>query len=773
MTFAAHSPQSISFPRKPLTPIAAGIQNIGRSHAPVSVSLRQATADDFSALPAQMLAARRWVVWKSVPQSDKKPRKIPYYVSGEERGKGIQLDSSEDQAQFATFDDALLAMRTGRYTGLGFALGPDGTGSCWQGIDLDDMPTRPALTALAPELPGYTETSPSGNGMHAIGYGRPFATLGNNASGIEAYAGGRYLTVTGKGAGIHPLACLADFVEQRLKPLHGRQVESFDVHEIEQVPTLTITHLRSALLFMRANDRGLWVCMGLALKTLGDVGRGLFLEWSATSEKFDPGEDAKTWESFKPTRTNYKTVFAEAQRQGWTNPASSAALGVNTGDSSGCQVNNKGEPFHEPLEAANSDADPVATLEQNIITLDGLEDAFAPLPHCVDKWIPHGEVTLLAGHGGSGKTYVALSIAMHVALGLPFGLLSTSQTNVLFFSAEDGKQVLRQRLARLCRALKLDPLQLDGKLHLLDASDIDPALHREQRENIKGRQQIVTRTLLLDALAKLVKKLNVGLVVIDNASDTYDDDEIKRSRVRAFVRSLRSGIARPDRAVLLLAHINKSSAMLGPRASKEDYSGSTAWHNSVRSRLSLTPAGTDALTVEHVKANLGEKADPVLLEWNENVPLVAGSYTNAKAALAANLIKAAESERDNTDKDALVALIQDFDKRGEHINTSTQGPYSTYRQIKGHPGFPKNVSLDRLTNLLRELETKGTIYRRTVRTGNRKYKEVFTCVPVAVSTPAPEDEAKLESPPTPEAAHESESAPIPDISPIVKRRPRK
>ena len=64
------------------------------------------------------------------------------------------------------------------HAGLGFALGADGTGNHWQGIDLDGVDSNPALQLLADELPGYTETSPSGNGYHAIGYGKPFSGSG-------------------------------------------------------------------------------------------------------------------------------------------------------------------------------------------------------------------------------------------------------------------------------------------------------------------------------------------------------------------------------------------------------------------------------------------------------------------------------------------------------------------------------------------------------------------------------------------------------------------
>lgn len=85
--------------------------------------------------------------------------------------------------------------------------------------------------------------------------------------------------------------------------------------------------VRDALLSMPADDRDLWQRMGHALKTEGAEGwpHDLFMEWSATSPKHDREQDQKTWESFKPQRTDYRSILAEAQRQGWINPASGSA----------------------------------------------------------------------------------------------------------------------------------------------------------------------------------------------------------------------------------------------------------------------------------------------------------------------------------------------------------------------------------------------------------------------------------------------------------------
>ncbi len=104
-----------------------------------------------------------------------------------------------------------------------------------------------------------------------------------------------------------------------------------DTAEVE-LDSLTIQHLRSALLHLRSDDRELWVKVGLALKDLGDVGRGLWLEWSSTSTKFDAEDAARVWDSFRPTGIGYKFVFAEAQRNGWVNPTKNFNAEITTAE---------------------------------------------------------------------------------------------------------------------------------------------------------------------------------------------------------------------------------------------------------------------------------------------------------------------------------------------------------------------------------------------------------------------------------------------------------
>lgn len=276
---------------------------------------------------------RRWLVWRSIPQENGgKPRKKPYYTNGYARGK---TDTLADWNQLVSFDEAYAVLATGTYTGLGFTLGSDSKGGCWQGIDLDDIWNKPELHSL--KLPGYVELSPSGKGLHAIGYGKDFDTLGSNHTGIEAYSHGRFFTMTGMCGKLftgHQLTehreDLFDYVEQVLRPMHETTIsQNIRITLSEPKKPIIITpqllaDLESALKFISADEGKTWIAMGYALHELGDAGYKLWAEWSATSEKHNADIDLARWSSLKAERTSHKAVFARAQKNGWENPRKQA-----------------------------------------------------------------------------------------------------------------------------------------------------------------------------------------------------------------------------------------------------------------------------------------------------------------------------------------------------------------------------------------------------------------------------------------------------------------
>lgn len=82
----------------------------------------------------------------------------------------------------------------------------------------------------------------------------------------------------------------------------------------------TISDLRSALQSITADDRDQWVDMAHALRTLGERGRALWVEWSETSDKYDESDAARVWDSITAPKSTYRAVFKRAQEGGWINP---------------------------------------------------------------------------------------------------------------------------------------------------------------------------------------------------------------------------------------------------------------------------------------------------------------------------------------------------------------------------------------------------------------------------------------------------------------------
>lgn len=87
-----------------------------------------------------------------------------------------------------------------------------------------------------------------------------------------------------------------------------------------------LADLRDALRYLDPDDRDSWVARGQELAGLGDIGREMWEEWSLTSKRDYPnGNGFEKFDGFGGARTDYRAIFAAAERNGWKNPASSRA----------------------------------------------------------------------------------------------------------------------------------------------------------------------------------------------------------------------------------------------------------------------------------------------------------------------------------------------------------------------------------------------------------------------------------------------------------------
>ncbi|MCZ2103092.1 MAG: AAA family ATPase [Comamonadaceae bacterium] len=328
----------------------------------------------------------------------------------------------------------------------------------------------------------------------------------------------------------------------------------------------------------------------------------------------------------------------------------------------------------------------------------------SPPPRFVwGPYLPRQQVAMLAAHGGTGKSTIALMLAVCVASGRELFGHTTEQGRVVFASLEDGADVVRHRLAFICQQWGIEPHTLAQHVAIVDGTSHPELFTAERREH----GQTTASYAELRELAK-----GAALLVIDNASDAYAGDEIQRQQVRAFIRCLAEIARADDCAVLLLAHVDKVTSRARKADGGEGYSGSTAWNNSVRSRLFMSRAEDGTLSLEHQKSNLGPLAAPLALHWpHGGLP----ELDTPAAGVVAHI-----AERGDTT--ALLKLIAEFSERGEYIAPGTTSPSNAARLLAHESTYPKRKPRE-VFDLLRRAERAGHIERTSYRDAQRKTRE--------------------------------------------------
>ncbi len=397
----------------------------------------------------------------------------------------------------------------------------------------------------------------------------------------------------------------------------------------------------------------------------------------------------------------------------------------------------------EPVPADDILPEPKPLLDLPRVDVAGVIDNPSPPPKFVwEGLVPCSHVCLLSGHGGSGKSTLALQLAVAAAMGFPLLGIPTTLGRVVFYSGEDAEPLLRHRLATVCRALDASPHALAERLIVLDATEC-PALGQETLDRETGRRYIAP-TGHYERLREIVANCQPTLVIVDNASDTFEANENDRAQVRGFVRSL-AALSRQSEshpAILLLTHTPKHA--LGGRA--ESYSGSTAWHNSARARLSLTPDKDDEsrLILSLDKLNLAPlRRDPLRLTRSDGGVLVLDEDA-----------RDADEGPSEVPTTTLLRLLADFVRRGERVSPEPKAHTNAWAMLREETGFPckryRNASA--LLTAMRQLERDGLISREDYRDAHRKtrtawalttkgWKEIGESAPSAPSAPSHDESA--------------------------------
>jgi RecA-family ATPase len=245
----------------------------------------------------------------------------------------------------------------------------------------------------------------------------------------------------------------------------------------------------------------------------------------------------------------------------------------------------------------------------SVAELDG--QPVPPREWLVPDLIPHRNVTLLGGDGGAGKSLLALQLAMAVVAGKPWIGRAVTQGPALLLSAEDDHDELHRRLADITRAAGVRFADL-GAMTIRSLAGEDALLAIETAVSL-------TETALYEELARRAEVERPRLIVLDTLADLYPGNENERTKVRQFITILRRLAIRADCAVVLLGHPSLTGLSTGSGTS-----GSTAWNNSVRSRLYLErieeggyEPDPDRRKLTTKKANYGRVGGEILVRWQD------------------------------------------------------------------------------------------------------------------------------------------------------------
>ncbi|MDI5929609.1 AAA family ATPase [Rhizobium leguminosarum] len=288
------------------------------------------------------------------------------------------------------------------------------------------------------------------------------------------------------------------------------------------------------------------------------------------------------------------------------------------------------EPKGEPVAANDNVPAPAPKPDGAIHVINPADWHGEPVPtrewYC-DGLIPMRTVTILNGDGGVGKSLLALQLAAAGAMGLDTLGMEPLAGRTLVLGAEDDADEFQRRLDDIAKAHGKD-LHFLSMLRLIALADRDALL------SVPDRAQVMQPTPLWRGIETYVRDFKPKLIILDTAADLFGGDEIKRSQVRQFIAMLRKLAMEIDCAVVLLAHPSVQGMQSGTGSS-----GSTAWNNSVRSRLYLTKGDKDAdpdiRILKTMKANYGKTGDEIRIKWKDGVFIIDDGKPKAGSMLLA------------------------------------------------------------------------------------------------------------------------------------------
>ncbi|MFN0045537.1 MAG: AAA family ATPase [Sphingorhabdus sp.] len=326
----------------------------------------------------------------------------------------------------------------------------------------------------------------------------------------------------------------------------------------------------------------------------------------------------------------------------------------------------------------------LATINPSI--WEGLE---LPKRHwLIDQWILAKGTTYLTGKGSVGKSLIAQQAMTAAAVGKPFLGQPVKRVRAAYITAEDDVEELHRRQSAINDALGITMTDLDGWLHLVSLKGRSAALVSFGVET--------TILPLFEEIAGMIEVTGIEAMALDNVAHLLAGNENDRYVVSAFIGKCDRLAEMMNGSVLLIGHPNKAG---------DEFSGSTAWENAVRSRLYMDTASErdgytdpDSRTLSRSKFNYGPKGEALTFRWHKGAFVCDNELPSdyvAEMAHAAAIVQ--ENDRFLECLDASIAQGRNV----SHAVGSNNAPkvFASMPESRGMPKEAFERALNRLLSL--------------------------------------------------------------------------
>ena len=471
-------------------------------------------------IPLKLRENGNWVV---------RDGKVPYDPMTNKPAK------TNDITTFADFETAYNCYAHNSYSGMGLGLFDN-----LYAIDLDHCIDNGVLSQeaeiIVEAFASYTEISPSGDGLHIIGYINDFIFdnekyyINNQKQNIEVYIAGattKYITVTGNRYNDFDISTCNNSTMQKF-------LDSFMVKQVKSNTLLSA--------FPPINPDIDYLTIGLEKdKKLNRYYNGERVLNDKSESENDLGFMCKLMYWCNNDTEKALTAFLESpyslkkdekhkiklQRQDYINSLLQSAIQQNNAysDSVGYMKEKTYNNYYNLVSA---------------VELHNTE--FTPLEYFVEDILPEG-TSILAAAPKCGKSWFVLDLALKLASGELFLGKRTTRTEVLYLALEDSKRRLQDRMNKIQKDRKIP----DGVFFLTDIPNLDNGFiqavdsmlteHREIKliiidtfQKIRGQAQ--PRELLyqydyreMGVLKQFADKRGISLLFVHHTRKMKDKDD--------------------------------------------------------------------------------------------------------------------------------------------------------------------------------------------------------------------------------------------------------